>query len=144
MGFFDFLGGGLNKVIDSVSGLIDNLSTTDEEKAKLKNELAKEMNGFKISVMEAQNEYEKELTKRLQADMASDSWLSKNIRPLTLTFILTMFTILSLTNGFGLEYDPAYIELLETWGNLALIFYFGSRGFEKITKIKNKNKFGDE
>jgi len=138
MSFLDLFSGNISSIVDSVGKVIDSLTTTDKEKLTLKNKFASEMNNFKLQVMQAKNDYEKELTERLKIDMTSDSWLSKNIRPLTLIFILVMFSILSITNGFGLKYDASYVELLKEWGSIAFIFYFGSRGYEKITKIKNK------
>lgn len=80
-------------------------------------------------------QYEQELTKRLQADMASDSWLSKNIRPLTLIFILVMYSLLSISSGFEFKVTQAYIELLGQWGMLIMSFYFGGRSLEKIVSV---------
>jgi alkyl hydroperoxide reductase subunit AhpF len=141
MGIFDFLSGGVSNVIDSVGKVIDNLTTTDEEKSKLKNELQNELNKFSLDLVEKQNAYEHELTERLEADTKSDSWLAKNIRPLTLIFILSMYSILSLGSGWKFNVTPAYVELLGQWGMLIMSFYFGGRSIEKIINtIKNRKE----
>ena len=72
------------------------------------------------------------LTARLQADMASDSWLSKNIRPATLIFLLVAYSGFAVASIFGLETRGAYVELLGQWGMLVMSFYFGGRTMEKI------------
>jgi len=72
------------------------------------------------------------LTARLQADMSSDSWLSKNIRPATLIFLLFAYSGFAVASIFGLETRGAYVELLGQWGMLVMSFYFGGRTMEKI------------
>lgn len=72
------------------------------------------------------------LTERLKADMASDSWLSKNIRPATLIFLLLAYSGFAVASIFGLETRGAYVELLGQWGMLVMSFYFGGRTMEKI------------
>ncbi len=139
MGFWDFISGNASKIIDSVGNAIDKLSTTDEEKMQLKNELAKSVNTFKLEVMKAQNEYEQQLTERLRIDMTSDNKLSKNIRPFTLGFILILLAVLFITNGIlGYHYDESFIELLKVWGGIVFVFYFGGRTYEK--KFLNGDK----
>jgi hypothetical protein len=85
-------------------------------------------------------EYEIEqnnLTDRMKADMASDSWLSKNIRPATLIFLLVAYSGFAVASIFGLETRGAYVELLGQWGMLVMSFYFGGRTMEKIAeKVK--------
>lgn len=82
-----------------------------------------------------------ELTKRLGADMASDSWLSKNVRPGTLVYILTAYLLLALLDGFGLKVAESYVTLLGQWGMLVMSFYFGGRSVEKVMEIiANKSK----
>ena len=77
------------------------------------------------------------LTDRLKADMASDSWLSKNIRPATLIFLLLAYSWFAVASIFGWETRGAYVELLGQWGMLVMSFYFGGRTMEKIAdKVK--------
>ena len=77
------------------------------------------------------------LTQRVQADMASDSWLSKNIRPMTLIFLLVAYSGFAIASIFEYETRGAYVELLGQWGMLVMSFYFGGRTMEKIAdKVK--------
>jgi hypothetical protein len=77
------------------------------------------------------------LTDRLKADMASDSWLSKNIRPMVLIFLLVAYSGFAIASIFGYETRGAYVELLGTWGMVVMSFYFGGRTMEKMTaKLK--------
>jgi len=77
------------------------------------------------------------LTERLKADMGSDSWLSKNIRPATLIFLLLAYSGFAVASIFGWETRGAYVELLGQWGMLVMSFYFGGRTMEKIAdKVK--------
>jgi len=72
------------------------------------------------------------LTDRLKADMSSDSWLSKNIRPMVLVFLLVAYSGFAICSMFDLETRGAYVELLGQWGMLVMSFYFGGRTMEKI------------
>ena len=85
-------------------------------------------------------EYEIEqtnLTERLKADMSSDSWLSKNIRPMVLIFLLVAYTGFAIASMFDYETRGNYVELLGNWGMVVMSFYFGGRTMEKITeKVK--------
>ena len=77
------------------------------------------------------------LTDRLKADMASDSWLSKNIRPMVLIFLLVAYSGFAIASIFNYETRGAYVELLGQWGMLVMSFYFGGRTLEKIAdKVK--------
>lgn len=83
------------------------------------------------------------ITDRLKADMASDSWLSKNIRPLTLIFILGAYFTFAMMSAFEYETRGAYVELLGQWGMLIMSFYFGGRTLEKIMDMKGKKNETD-
>jgi hypothetical protein len=78
------------------------------------------------------------LTERLKADMGSDSWLSKNIRPATLIFILLAYTGFAIASMFDYETRGNYVELLGNWGMVVMSFYFGGRSAEKIMDMRNK------
>lgn len=90
-------------------------------------ELARMANETKLYETEQNN-----LTARVQADMASDSWLSKNIRPMTLIFLLVAYSGFAIASIFEYETRGAYVELLGQWGMLVMSFYFGGRTMEKI------------
>ena len=85
-------------------------------------------------------EYEIEqtnLTERMKADMSSDSWLSKNIRPMVLIFLLLAYSGFAIASIFNYETRGAYVELLGQWGMLVMSFYFGGRTMEKLAdKVK--------
>ena len=72
------------------------------------------------------------LTDRHKADMSSDSWLSKNIRPMVLVFLLFAYSGFAICSMFDLETRENYVELLGQWGMLVMSFYFGGRTMEKI------------
>lgn len=71
-------------------------------------------------------------TQRWQADMGSDSKLSKNIRPGTLVYILTAYLLFALLSAMGIDINEAYVKLLGEWGQLVMLAYFGGRSVEKI------------
>jgi hypothetical protein len=142
--FKDFFSSGLSEVISSAGEAIDRLVTSDEERDSLKIELEKELNKFKQSQLESAANYDKEISQRHLADMTSDSWLSKNIRPLALSFLTISTVLLAYLTIFILDVDK--ISLIEPWLELLQLllvttyaFYFGSRGFEKIQKIKDRS-----
>ena len=68
--------------------------------------------------------------------MASDSWLSKNIRPMTLVYILSAYLALALMDGFGFHIAESYVTLLGQWGMLVMGAYFGGRTLEKVMNKK--------
>jgi len=96
-------------------------------------ELAKMANETKLFETEQNN-----LTERLKADMGSDSWLSKNIRPMTLIFILAGYFTFAMMSAFGKDTNQNYVELLGQWGMLIMSFYFGGRTLEKIIDMRAK------
>jgi len=127
---------GLDALLQVGGKLIDKLIPDPEAKAKAQlelqkmaqdGELAKMANETKLFEVEQNN-----LTERLKADMASDSWMSKNIRPLTLVFLLIAYSGFAIASIFEYETRGAYVELLGQWGMLVMSFYFGGRTMEKI------------
>lgn len=122
------------------SKVLDKVLPDPEAKAKALAELEKVKQEGRLAELNADNIEAQELTKRQQADMASDSWLSKNIRPMTLVFILVTYTIFGLMSAWDLEVNNNYVELLGQWGMLIMSFYFGGRTLEKILAAKGKDK----
>jgi len=106
------------------------------EAAKLKL-LEMQQNG-ELAKMNAEVSEQHELTDRHRADMGSDSWLSKNIRPGALIFILITYTTFGMMSAWDIEVNNNYVELLGQWGMLIMSFYFGGRTLEKIIDMKNK------
>lgn len=96
-------------------------------------ELAKMANDTELYKTEQNN-----LSDRHKADMASDSWLSKNIRPMTLVAIFTGYFTFGIMDANGIKANESYVQLLGQWGMLVMSFYFGGRTLEKIIELKNK------
>lgn len=118
--------------------VIDKVLPDPQAKAKAQAELIKLESEGRLAELQADTETMKEITKRWEADMASDSWLSKNIRPFTLLFILVAYSIFSLMSAAGIHVTEAYVKLLGEWGQLIMLAYFGGRSVEKIMEIRNK------
>ena len=94
-----------------------------------------EENKLNIEAFKAEAEA---VTDRWTADMSSDSWLSKNIRPLTLIAILSGYFVFAFMSAFGMEANESYVTLLGNWGQIVMLAYFGGRTVEKVMEMKNK------
>ena len=129
-------------LLDIGSKLVDKLIPDPEAKAKAQAELIKMQQDGELAKMANDTDLYKteqnNLTERLKADMGSDSWLSKNIRPMTLVVILAGYFTFALMSAFGKDVNQAYVELLGQWGMLIMSFYFGGRTLEKILDMKKK------
>jgi uncharacterized membrane protein (DUF106 family) len=116
--------------------VLDKFIPDPEAKAKAQKELLQMQQEGKLAELNADNIEAQELTKRHEADMASDSWLSKNIRPMTLVFILLVYSTFATMSAWDIEVNNNYVELLGQWGMLIMSFYFGGRTLEKIMDMK--------
>jgi len=85
----------------------------------------------------AKNE-DNNVSERWDADMASDSWLSKNIRPMSLIAIFTGYFLFAMMSAFGYNANEAYVNLLGQWGMLIMGAYFGGRTIEKLAELRAK------
>jgi len=103
------------------------------EKARVEQEELK-------ALLAAQANQEDNVSKRWQADMTSDSTLSKNIRPLTLVYILTAYLLFAGLSAAGIDVNEAYVNLLGQWGMLVMTAYFGGRTVEKVMEMRRKDK----
>lgn len=132
----------LTALLEVGGKLVDKLIPDPEAKAKAQAELAKLAQDGELARMANDTKlFETEqnnLTDRLKADMGSDSWLSKNIRPMTLIFILAGYFTFAMMSAFGKDTNANYVELLGQWGMLIMSFYFGGRTLEKIMDMKGK------
>ena len=124
--------------------LIDKLIPDPEAKAKAQmdlakmaqdGELAKMANDTKLYEVEQEN-----ITDRWRSDMGSDSWLSKNIRPLALIAILVAFFLFTMMSAFGYNAQESYVQLLGQWGQIIFLAYFGGRTVEKLADMKMGKK----
>ena len=130
----------LDTVLNVGMKILDKFFPDPEQKAKAQLELLKMQQEGDFKKIEADIAEQQELTKRQQADMLSDSWLSKNIRPMTLIAILLGYFIFAMMSAYGMNAHQAYVELLGQWGMLIMSFYFGGRTLEKIMDMKTKNE----
>jgi len=105
------------KIVDSVGNAIDKNLTTDHERLQIEKEVKEILADLELAVLKANEVEQQEITKRLQADMASDSWLSKNIRPMTLIFVTLAVTILTFITIFGVLTE-GQINALKAWVSL--------------------------
>ena len=103
------------------------------EKAKLEQEELK-------ALLAAQANQENNVSDRWKADMASDSWLSKNIRPATLIYILSAYLLFAALSAAGINVQESYVSLLGQWGMLVMTAYFGGRTVEKVMEMRKDGK----
>jgi hypothetical protein len=130
-------------ILNIGSKIIDKFFPNPEQKAKAQLELLQMQQNGELAKMQADMQEQGELTKRHSSDMVSDSWLSKNIRPLALISLVAGYFIFATGSAFGVQVTEAYVELLGQWGMLAFSFYFGSRGMEKIAQVWASTKNRD-
>jgi len=121
--------GGAADLVKGVGGIIDNLHTSKEEK------LAAELK-IKQLISDYEVEMEKNITSRWEADLKSDSWLSKNVRPLVLIFLIvcTMLLIFIDAGALNFEVKSSWVDLLQLVLITVIGAYFGGRSLEKVKK----------
>jgi hypothetical protein len=118
--------------------VLDKFIPDPQAKAQALLELKKLEKDGRLDELQADMNEQDNLTERAKNDMASDSWLSKNIRPMTLIFILVVYTVFAMMSAFGHNANEAYVTLLGQWGMLIMSFYFGGRTLEKILAMKGQ------
>jgi uncharacterized membrane protein (DUF106 family) len=120
--------------------ILDKVIPDPTAKAEAQAKLLELQQQGRLAEIQADTAEQQELTKRQESDMASDSWLSKNIRPMTLIAILVGYFVFAMMSAFDLDTNKTYVELLGQWGMLIMSFYFGGRTLEKIMDMKSKAK----
>jgi len=124
----------LSNLIEGIGeSLMNDPNLSEQEKAEVAEIIKAELDYLKIE--------QQEVTKRWSVDMVSDSWLSKNIRPIVLAFLMLFMAIVIIIDSadyFDFEVKSTYIDLLGSLLSIVVIAYFGSRGIEKYQKIKRK------
>jgi hypothetical protein len=132
----------LTALLEVGGKLIDKLIPDPEAKAKAQLDLAKMAQDGELAKLANDTDLYKaeqnNLSARHTADMASDSTLSKNIRPMTLIAIFIGYFVFAMMSAFKLEVNETYVTLLGQWGMLVMSFYFGGRTLEKIMDMKAK------
>lgn len=121
--------GGASKLVESVGGVLDNVITTKDEKLEAKRKL-------KELIMSHEAEMEKNITDRWSADMNSDSWLSKNVRPLVLIFLVVCTVLMIFIDAGTIEFtvEEKWTDLLQLVLITVIGAYFGGRTMEKRKK----------
>ena len=121
--------GGATELVEGVGGVIDNLHTSKEEKLEAERKIKELVANYEV-------EMEKNITARWEADLKSDSWLSKNVRPMTLIFLIvcTMLLIFIDAGALKFEVKSSWVDLLQLVLITVIGAYFGGRSFEKVKK----------
>jgi len=128
----------LTALVDVGMKVLDKFIPDPEAKAKAQQELLKMQQEGRLAELNADMNEQNNVSERWKSDMSSDSWLSKNIRPMALIAILGGYFIFAMMSAFGLNANEGYVTLLGNWGMLVFGAYFGSRSLEKITEIRSK------
>ena len=121
--------GGAADLVKGVGGVIDNLHTSDEERLEAEAKIKELIANYEV-------EMEKNITSRWEADLKSDSWLSKNVRPLVLIFLIicTMLLIFIDAGALNFEVKSTWVDLLQLVLITVIGAYFGGRSLEKVKK----------
>jgi uncharacterized membrane protein (DUF106 family) len=127
---------GIDDIIGVGMKILDKVIPDPAAKAEAQAKLIEMQQQGRLAELQADTAEAQELTKRQEADMSSDSWLSKNIRPGTLVFILFVYSAFAMMSAWDIEVNNNYVELLGQWGMLIMSFYFGGRTLEKIMDMK--------
>jgi hypothetical protein len=132
----------LSALLPFAGKVLDKVIPDPEAKAKAQAELAQLQQSGELAKMANETELfkleQENVSDRWKADMGSDSWLSKNIRPMSLIAILTGYFTFAMMSAFGYNANESYVTLLGNWGMLIFGAYFGSRTLEKITDIRSR------
>ena len=125
----NLLSGGGADLVKNVGGVIDDLHTSEEERLEAERKIKEIIANYEI-------EMEKNITSRWEADLKSDSWLSKNVRPLVLIFLIvcTMLLIFIDAGALNFEVKSSWVDLLQLVLITVIGAYFGGRSFEKVKK----------
>ena len=123
------LSGGASKLVDSVGSVLDDIITTDDEKLEAKRKL-------KELILSHEAELQKNVTDRWKADMNSDSWLSKNVRPLVLIFLVVSTVLMIFIDAGAISFtvEEKWTDLLQLVLITVIGAYFGGRSLEKRKK----------
>ena len=125
---------GAAKLVEGIGGVLDELITSKDEKLEAERRI-------KELIAKHEVEMEKEISSRWSADMASDSWLAKNVRPLVLIFLVASTVLLVFIDAgvIAFEVKASWVDLLQLVLITVIGAYFGGRSLEKVKKTNNKN-----
>ena len=121
--------GGAAELVKGVGGVIDNLHTSAEEKLEAERKIKELVANYQV-------EMEKNITSRWEADLKSDSWLSKNVRPMVLIFLIVCTMLLIFIDAGAIKFNvkDSYVDLLQLVLITVIGAYFGGRSLEKVKK----------
>ena len=121
--------GGAKDLVEGVGGVIDDLHTSEEEKLEAAQKVKELVSNYEV-------EMEKQITDRWKSDMASDSWLSKNVRPMVLIFLVVSTVLMIFIDAGAISFDvePKWTDLLQLVLITVIGAYFGGRSLEKTKK----------
>ena len=131
---------GIDDIINTGLKIIDKVIPDPTAKAQAQLELQKLAQDGKLAELQADMNEQNNVSERWKADLGSDSWLSKNVRPMTLVALLVAYFIFATASAFELNVKQAYVELLGQMIMLIVSAYFGGRTLEKIMDMKTRNK----
>ena len=125
----NLLSGGAADLVKNVGGVIDDLHTSEEERLEAEQKIKELIANYEV-------EMEKNITSRWEADLKSDSWLSKNVRPMVLIFLIVCTMLLIFIDAGAIKFNvkDSYIDLLQLVLIPVIGAYFGGRSFEKVKK----------
>jgi len=120
---------GASELVKGVGGVIDNLHTSQEEKLEAERKIQEIVHSYEAKMQE-------EVSERWKSDMVSDSWLSKNVRPMTLIFLVISTVLLIFIDAGAIEFqvESSWIDLLQLTLLTVIGSYFGGRSWEKVKK----------
>jgi hypothetical protein len=127
---------GIDDIVGVGMKILDKVIPDPAQKAQAALDLQKLAQDGHLADLQADMNEQNNVSDRWKADLGSDSWLSKNIRPMTLIFILGVYTTFAGFSAFNVNVNQAYVELLGQWGMLIMSAYFGGRTLEKIMAKK--------
>ena len=121
--------GGATELVKGVGGVIDNLHTSEEEKLEATQKIKELVSNYEV-------EMEKTITDRWKSDMASDSWMSKNVRPMVLIFLVVSTVLMIFIDAGTINFvvEPKWTDLLQLVLITVIGAYFGGRSLEKTKK----------
>ena len=122
-------GGGAKDLVKGIGGVVDNLHTSEEEKLEANQKIKELVSNYEV-------EMEKTITERWKVDMNSDSWLSKNIRPMVLIFLVVATVLMIFIDSCVLQFEvkDTWVDLLQLVLITVIGAYFGGRSLEKVKK----------
>ena len=125
----NLLSGGAADLVKGVGGVIDDLHTSEEERLAAEQKIKELIANYEV-------EMEKNITSRWEADLKSDSWLSKNVRPMVLIFLIVCTMLLIFIDAGAIKFNvkDSYIDLLQMVLITVIGAYFGGLSFEKVKK----------